>query len=47
MSDVVTNFLAWFYPDVSSIPEPIMVLLGTFMLGAFFGLLFRILGGNR
>ena len=47
MADVVSNFLSWFFPDVGSLPEPVMVLLGTVFLGLFFGLILRILGGRR
>lgn len=47
MAVVVENFLSWFFPEVGSLPEPVMVILGTVFLGLFFGLILRIMGGRR
>lgn len=47
MANVVSNFMGWFFPSLDSIPEPLQVLIGTVMLGLFFGLILRICGGRR
>ena len=42
MAEIMSNFMGYFFPNVSNLPEPVQVLIGSLFLTLFFGLILRI-----